>query len=79
MVPASVPPPRTNPVHAMDPVTLLPETHLPQPRLQILPRLATADDDSPPFFVHFSRDGRTIILHTPDTLESYTTSPQPAN
>ena len=60
----------------MDPVPLLPETHPPQPRLQIRPRLAAADDDTPPFFAHFSRDGRTLILHTPDTRESYTAAPR---
>jgi hypothetical protein len=46
-------------------------------RLHVAPRERRQDDDTPPFFVHFERDGKAMILITPDTRESYFASPLP--
>ncbi len=42
-----------------------------QPRLHVLPRQHSPDDDAPPFFVRFSHDGKTLELLTPATRECY--------
>lgn len=47
------------------------------PRLHVAPRERHQDDDAPPFFVHFERGGKAMVLTTPDTLESYFAAPQP--
>lgn len=48
------------------------------PHLHVAPRERHQDDDAPPFFVHFERDGKAMVLTTPDTRESYFAAPQPA-
>ena len=35
------------------------------------------DDDAPPFFVHFERDGKALTLLTPATREDYFAAPLP--
>lgn len=45
------------------------------PRLHIASRPSVADDDTPPFFARFSRDGKILVLQTPTTEETYTAEP----
>ncbi len=48
------------------------------PHLLVAPRERHQEDDTPPFFVHFERDGQAMVLTTPNTRESYFAAPQPA-
>ena len=48
------------------------------PRFLVAPRERHQDDDTPPFFVHFDHDGKSMVLITPATRESYFAALQPA-
>ena len=62
----------------MDPADCSADNSVSSPRFRVLPRLHSADDDAPPFFVQFSRDGRSLELLTPNTRENYSAVPGPA-
>lgn len=55
----------------MDSAARASETCQLQPRLHIRPRHQRVDDDTPPFFVRFTPDGKSFELFTPTTRESY--------
>ncbi len=63
----------------MNAVESRPEISRAQPALRVVPRQHPPDEDAPPFFAQFSRDGRTLVLLTPATRETYLAQPRPNN
>ena len=62
----------------MEAANCQPENSAATARLHIAPRERHQDYDTPPFFVHFERDGKAMVLITPATRERYSAAPQPA-
>lgn len=62
----------------MDPADCSAENSVPTPRFRVLPRFHSPDDEAPPFFVQFARDGKSLELLTPVSRESYSAVPGPA-